>query len=264
MKIGQDPWDSGDPYELFMGRWSRIIAPEFVRWLSIPTDRSWLDIGCGTGSLSKTILALASPARVLALDQSPRFIAHSRRMIDDPRVHFEVGTASKISAPTASFDVIVSGLVLNFVPDPFQAVNEMRRVALRDGMVAAYVWDYAQGMEMLRYFWDAAIALNPNARELDEGLRFPICHPERLEQLFMKAGLGEVEIRAIEKKTVFKDFDDFWLPFLGRQGPAPGYVASLGAEGRVNLENALRERLPISNDGSIELRAQAWAVRGRN
>ncbi len=264
MKIGEDPWDRGDPYELFMGRWSRLIAPEFIHWLEMPSDRSWLDIGCGTGSLSKTILALASPARILALDLSASFIQTARRTIDDPRVNFEVGTASRIPAATNSFDAVVSGLMLNFVPDPIQAVNEMRRVGRRGGVIAAYVWDYAQGMEMLRYFWDAAIALDPIVKGLDEGLRFPICQPERLEQLFMKAGPREIEVQAIEIKTVFKDFDDYWLPFLGGQGPAPGYVASLESERREDLKKALHGRLPIFEDGSIALQARAWAVRGRN
>ena len=264
MNIGEDPWDSGDPYEFFMGRWSRLIAPEFIRWLSMPSDRSWLDIGCGTGSLSKTILALASPAWILALDLSASFIQTAMRTIDDPRVNFEVGTASRIPVPTKSFEIIVSGLVLNFVPDAIRALNEMKRVGRRDGVIAAYVWDYAKGMEMLRYFWDAAVALTPSARELDEGRRFPICHPDRLERLFMKAGLREVDIQAIDIKTEFKDFDDYWQPFLGGQGPAPGYVAGLESEERMELENTLRERLPISEDGSIELQARAWAVKGRN
>jgi len=119
-------------------------------------------------------------------------------------------------------------------------------------------------MEMLRYFWDAAIELNPSARELDEGLRFPICQPEALGQLFMKAGLGEIEARAIQVETLFRDFDDYWSPFLGGVGPAPGYVANLESARRVDLENALRDRLPISEEGSIALQARAWAVRGWN
>jgi ubiquinone/menaquinone biosynthesis C-methylase UbiE len=176
VNIGEDSWNRGDPYELFMGRWSRVLAPEFIHWLSVPSDRRWLDLGCGTGSLSKTILALASPSQILALDLSTRFIETARRTIADPRVNFEVGIASMLPLSANTFDVVASGLVLNFVPDPVRAVNEMRRVGLQDGVIAAYVWDYAQGMEMLRYFWDVAIALDPSARELDEGQRFPICH----------------------------------------------------------------------------------------
>jgi SAM-dependent methyltransferase len=264
MKIGEDPWDSGDPYELFMGRWSRVIALEFIHWLSMPLGLSWLDIGCGTGALSRTILALTSPAHILAIDPSSRFIEYARRSIDDPRINFEVGTANFIPAPADSFDAIVSGLVLNFVPDPIQAMKEMRRVCRRDGVIAAYVWDYAQGMEMLHYFWDAAVALDPGANELDEGWRFPICQPEALGQLFMNAGLEEIEVQAIDVRTVFRDFNDYWMPFFGGVGPAPGYVSSLEPERRLNLENALRERLPVSDDGSIELQARALAVRGRN
>ena len=115
---------------------------------------------------------------------------------------------------------------------------------------------------MVRHFWDAAIALDPNASELDQGRRFPICHPEALSQLFKSAGLQNVEVRPIEVSTVFRDFDDYWSPFLGGQGPAPGYLMSLSDERRATLREKIRAELPISADGSIPLVARAWAVRG--
>jgi uncharacterized protein YbjT (DUF2867 family) len=117
-------------------------------------------------------------------------------------------------------------------------------------------------MQFMRHFWDAAAALDPAAAELDEGRRFPICWPEALEQLFQAARLKAVEVRPIEIATDFRDFDDFWSPFLGGQGPAPGYVMSLSEERRAALRERIRARLPSSANGSIPLVARAWAVRG--
>jgi SAM-dependent methyltransferase len=127
---------------------------------------------------------------------------------------------------------VVSGLVLNFVPDPALAAREMTRVARPGGRVAAYVWDYAGRMELIRHFWDAAAALDPAAAELDEGRRFGLCQPEPLGRLFRDAGLADVGVRPIEVATRFRDFDDYWDPFLGGQGPAPGYAMSLDEPGR--------------------------------
>jgi hypothetical protein len=152
---------------------------------------------------------------------------------------------------------------VNFVPDPGRAVAEMARVARAGATVAAYVWDYAGKMELMRYFWDTAAALDPDAAERDEGRRFPLCRPEPLAALFRGAALREVETRPIDVPTVFRDFDDYWTPFLGGQGPAPGYAMSLDEERRAALRERLRARLPIEPDGSIRLIARAWAVRGR-
>ncbi len=130
------------------------------------------------------------------------------------------------------------------------------------GTVAAYVWDYAGQMQLMRYFWDAAVALDPAASHLDEGQRFPLCQPEPLMQLFRAAGLREVEVRLIDIPTAFRDFEDYWSPFLGGQGPAPSYTMSLSEERRSALRERLRATLPMAADGSIHLIAGAWAVRG--
>ncbi len=141
-------------------------------------------------------------------------------------------------------------------------VAEMHRAVRQGGRVALYVWDYAGKMEFMRYFWEAASDLDPAARALDEGARFPICHPGRLAALFEDAGLNQVETRPIDLATRFFGFDDYWLPFLGGQGPAPGYTASLSEEARAALRERLRSVLPVQRDGSIHLTARAWAVRG--
>ena len=139
----------------------------------------------------------------------------------------------------------------------------MARVVRSGGVVAAYVWDYAKQMELMRYFWDSAVALDPAADELDEGHRFPVCQPEPLAELFAQAGLHRVEVRPIDVPTVFRDFHDYWSPFLGGQAPAPGYAMSLSEERRSMLRDRIRSKLPIAKDGSIHLIARAWAVRWR-
>ena len=257
-----DAWDSGDAYEPYVGRWSRLVAREFLRWLAVPSGGIWLDVGCGTGALAETILALTAPTEVVGVDPSSAYVASALGRVDDPRVRFELGDAQNLRQASASFGAVVSGLVLNFVPEPERAVSEMVRVARPSGVVAAYVWDYAEGMQMMRYFWDAAGALDPRARELDEGRRFPLCKPGPLTELFETSGLEDVEVRAIDVPTVFRDFDDYWTPFLGGQAPAPGYAMSLGKEQRAALRERIRASLPTSRHGEHHLLARAWAVRG--
>ncbi len=258
----KDFWASADDYEAYVGRWSRLVAREFLKWLAIPAGSQWLDVGCGTGVLSHVILQFADPARVQGIDRSESFVGFATEHVQDTRVQFEVRDAETLMADSGTFDAAVSGLVLNFVAQPDRAVAEMRRVTRSGGVVAAYVWDYAGGMQMMRHFWDAAIALDPKASELDQGRRFPICHPSALSQLFGSAGLHDVEVRPIEVPTVFRDFDDYWSPFLGGQGPAPSYLMSLRDEPRAALRERIRAGLPQVPDGSISLVARAWAVRG--
>lgn len=258
----RDTWEQGDRYEGYIGRWSRPVARQFLAWLAEPPCREWLDVGCGTGALTETILAAAAPRAVTGVDPSVGFIEVARRRVADPRASFEVGDAQALPIDTAAVDAVVSGLALNFVPDPAGAVAEMRRVARPRAAVAAYVWDYADGMELIRFFWDEAVALNPLAAALDEGTRFPLCRPEALRGLFAGAELREIETTSLVVPAVLRDFDDYWRPFLGGQGPAPGYVMSLEAGEREQLRERLQRRLPRA-DGSIQLSARAWAVRGR-
>jgi SAM-dependent methyltransferase len=228
----------------------------------VPPGSRWLDVGCGTGALTQEIVEHAAPREVVGIDPSASYVAFARDRLNDARARFEVGDAQALQAPPATYDVAVAGLVLNFVPQPEKAVAEMARVVRPGGTVAAYVWDYAEGMQMMRHFWDAAGALDPRAQELDEGKRFPLCKPEPLRRLFRTAGLEEVEVDAIEVPTDFQDFDDYWSPFLGGQAPAPSYAMSLSEEHRAALREQIRANLPTDQEGGIHLIARAWAVRG--
>jgi SAM-dependent methyltransferase len=254
-----DTWERGSPYERYVGRWSRQVAPLFLSWLDVPRGRRWLDVGCGTGALSAAILDRWSPSSVTGIDPSEGFLATARENLGE-RAALHQGTATAIPLGDASVDVVVSGLVLNFVPDQQAALHEMARVAGRGGTIGAYVWDYAGRMELMRCFWDAAVELDPAAAKLDEGVRFPSCRREALEQLFAAAGLENVEVRAIDIPTLFADFDDYWQPFLGGQGPAPAYAMSLDETARARLRGRIEKRLD-SSGGPISLTARAWAAR---
>jgi SAM-dependent methyltransferase len=202
-------------------------------------------------------------ASIVAVDTSADYVAFARRRIPDGRVDFHVADATALPCPDSTVDAAVSGLVLNFVGQPQRMVAEMARAVRPAGVVAAYVWDYAGGMQLIRRFWDAATAFDPGALELDEGRRFPICHPGPLSAAWVLEGLRDVEVRPIDVPTRFRDFDDYWQPFLGGQGPAPAYAMSLTEQRRAALRERLRAALPAAPDGSIDLVARAWAVRGR-
>ncbi|WP_270934392.1 class I SAM-dependent methyltransferase [Falsiroseomonas oryzae] len=256
-------WAAGEAYEPYVGRWSRRLAPEFLAWLDVPDGARWLDVGCGTGALTAAILDGHAPAAVLGVDPSEGFLAFARRRVGDPRAAFRQGDAQALPVPDAEFDAAVSGLVLNFVPDQPRAAGEMRRAARPGGTVAAYVWDYAEGMQMMRRFWDAAAVLDPaGAGGRDEALRFPLCRPDPLRGLFEAAGMRGVAVEPIVVPTVFRDFDDYWSPFLAGGAPAPAYCLSLDEDRRAALRGRLRATLPTAPDGSIALTARAWAVRG--
>lgn len=261
-KTPDDPWLSGDPYERYMGRWSRQTAPRFVAWLGLPAAQRWLDVGCGTGALCTAILAHAAPSSVVGVEPSQGFLDKARLQLAD-RADLRRGSAAALPLEDGAVDATVSGLMLNFAPDAPAALAEMTRVTARGGTVAAYVWDYAGGMQLIRHFWDAAVALDPLAAAFDEGVRFPLCQPRPLADLFARAGLADVEVAALDIDTPFTGFDDFWQPFLGGQGPAPGYAMGLDEAARARLCTALRDRLPMQADGTLALTARAWAARGR-
>jgi SAM-dependent methyltransferase len=262
MPDADDRWAAGATYEQFMGRWSRLLAPLFVSWLRARANAHWLDVGCGTGALSGAICSKAEPASVVGCDPSESFVRHAREHETDPRLCFVVASGGSLPARPGGFDNVTSAFALNFIPEPEAAIDEMRRVAARGGVVSACVWDYSDRMEFLRHFWDCASAMDAGARGFDEGVRFPICRREPLEKLFLDSRLSQVLCEPIDITTRFTNFADFWTPFLGGTGPAPSYVASLGSEQRTALANRLERALPREPDGSISLVARAWAVRG--
>lgn len=257
-----DIFGNARAYEGYVGRWSHFVAQHFVKWLDIAPLSTWLDVGAGTGILTRIILEQASPTKVLGVDLSPDYIDFARQHVRDERAEFVVGDADNIAIDSPPFDAAVAGLVLNFVASPEAAVKGIIHALKPGGLAAAYVWDYGGKMEMMRHFWDAAIKVDPAAREVDAGQRFAICKPDNLRALFQSLNLNAVDVIPIDIPTPFKNFDDFWLPFLGAQGSVSKYLRGLSDETKGAVRDQLKEQLPTAADGSITLVARAWAVKG--
>lgn len=255
-------WTQGALYESYVGRWSRLVAREFLQWLDVRQNKRWLDVGCGTGVITQTILETVAPEAVVGIDRSEQIVAYAHERVNDARAQFRVGDAQELKAERGAFDAVVSGLVINFVASPERMVTEMARACRLSGRVGLYVWDYAGEMQLMRHFWDAATELDPAANGLDEAVRSPVANPKRLWNLFLDAGLNDVVTRAIDVPTHFENFDDYWNPFLSGQAPAPHYAMSLSEEKRAALRERIRAQLPHNADGSIDLIARAWAVKG--
>ncbi|SYZ74776.1 putative methyltransferase, S-Adenosyl-L-methionine (SAM)-MTase protein [Candidatus Zixiibacteriota bacterium] len=258
----RDSWKSAEAYEYFMGRWSRLAARSFLNWLAPAHGMRWLDVGCGSGALSEAILNQCAAAQLTAVDRSDEFVARVQERLGK-LVHCLVGDAAALPMERTSVDYAVSGLVLNFISEPVEALAEMKRVIAPAGIAAVYVWDYAGIMEFLNAFWDTAVALDPHASGRHERYRFPDANPDSLRGMFDEAGYRDIESAPIEIETHFGNFEDYWNPFLGGQGPAPSYLASLDESHRQKIRESLKDSLPIQPDGSISLRARAWAVKGR-
>jgi len=256
-----DAWGAGPNYEQYMCRWSREIAREFVAGLDPPAGLDWLDVGCGTGALSATILERCAPRSVLGVDQSEGFVEHARSLAPDARARFAVAGASALPCSDGSIDVVTSALAYNFFPDRPGALAEMQRVVRPGGTVSLYVWDYpGGGMGFMDAFWRAAVATNAAAEAHVERGRFSFCTPDGLLGEFRRAGLEGAEVRTIEVISHFEDFEDFWRPFTLGTGPAPGYCMSLDEAERRRLRENLESDL---GGGGIEFPARAWAVRVR-
>lgn len=255
-------FSEGDAYERFMGRWSRDLAPLLVRFAGVRDGDAVLDIGSGTGALAAAVAVAAPSSSVLGIEPSAPYVAFARARHGSDHVRFEVGDAQRLQLKDSTFDRTLSLLVLNFIPDAGKATGEMIRVTRRGGTVTAAVWDYGQGMEMLRIFWDEAVALDPGKDALDER-HMPLCRSGELAALWQRHGLVDVLEEPLTISTRFSSFEDYWSPFLARQGPAGAFVAGLSADEREQLRLRLRRRLlGRGPDHPLVLRARAWAVRG--
>jgi len=255
-------FSEAEAYERFMGRWSRRLAPLFVQFADVRDGDAVLDVGCGTGVLALHVAAEAPSSRITGIEPSAAYSNFARTRAPATKVKFEVGDAQQLRFSDSSFDRTLSMLVINFIPDRAKALREMIRVTRPGGVVAAAVWDYAEGMEMLRIFWDEAVARDPSVASRDER-HMPLSRKGELEAFWHENGLLDVEEQPLTIRLEFSSFDDFWTPFLAGQGPAGAHVASLSAAQRAGLQSRLRRRLLATGpDQPLTLTARAWAVKG--
>jgi SAM-dependent methyltransferase len=250
---------SVDAYELHVGRYGRSLSSAFLDFVDPPRSVRILEVGCGPGALTSALADRLGPDQVAAVDPSDSFAEACRSRL--PGVDVRVAGAERLPFEDGGFDGVLSQLVINFLEDAEVGVAEMIRVSGPGATVAACVWDYTAAMTMLRAFWDAAIATDPAAEELDEGRRMPYCNPDDLAALWRGAGLEEVATVPLVARAAYRDFEDFWSPFPLGVAPSGAYCASLPAAGQARLKRACYERLG-SPEGPFELDARAWAVSG--
>jgi ubiquinone/menaquinone biosynthesis C-methylase UbiE len=249
-------------YERFMGRWSRLLAPEFIAFAGVKNGDRVLDVGTGTGSAASAVEVRMPASQIVGVDPSPGFIAYAQKNAKSNRAHYEVGDAQGLKFRDGSFDNTLALLVMNFIPDHNKAVAEMRRVTRPGGLVSACVWDYNAGMQSLRFFWDEAVALDPAIEPKDER-HMKLSHQGQLAGLWKNAGLVNVHEKPLTIDQAFASFDDYWGPFTKGAGPGGAYVVSLPEGRRQQLEMRLRTRvLGDRRDGTFTLKAKAWCVRG--
>ena len=262
MSAQPDIFAESDAYERFMGRWSRPLAGKFVTFTGVAAGNAVLDVGSGTGALSFAVAESVPTSRVTGVDFSAAYVRFAQSRAKSDRVRFVQGDAQALQLPDASFDRTLSLLVMNFIPDPPKALREMIRVTKPGGIVSAAIWDYGEGMEMLRVFWDEAVALDPSIEKRDER-HMPLCRSGELAALWRTSGLHEVVEQPLTVDLAFTSFEDYWQPFLGGQGPAGAYAAKLPEPARAALAARLRNRLlPNGKSGAFTLKGRAWAVKG--
>jgi SAM-dependent methyltransferase len=251
---------AAEAYDRYIGRYGPGLAKALCDAAAVRAQQRALDVGCGPGALTSELVGRLGAAGVAAADPSAPFVEACR--VRHPGVRVERAPAEALPFADGEFDVALAQLVVNFMTDPLAGVREMGRVTRPGGTVAAAVWDYAGEMTLLRHFWDAAVALDPAAGDVDEGRTMPFCTANTLGDLWAEAGLEQVSVGEAVVDADYQSLDDLWQPLESGVGPAGAYVALLEPSQRAALREELGRRLGIG-DAPFRLAARAWIATGR-
>jgi SAM-dependent methyltransferase len=248
-------------YDRFVGRYSTALARAMCDAAGVRPGQRALDVGCGSGALVAALADVLGAENVAGIDPSEPFVEQARVRASGAQI--VLGSAESLPFSDGEFDTTLSQLVVNFLSDPEQGLREMRRVTRAGGTVAGCVWDYGGEMTMLRAFWEAAVAVDPDgAGPLVEAHTMRFARPDELAALWRGAGLDHVDVTPIVVEASYADFEDLWAPFPTGVGPAGSYAASLAPDGQAALRDEFARRLGRP-DGPFSLSARAWCALGR-
>jgi ubiquinone/menaquinone biosynthesis C-methylase UbiE len=252
---------AADMYERFVGRYAPALSAALIEAVGIEPGDRLLDVGCGPGGLAAGLAEVVGAENVCAVDPSEPFVAICRARL--PGADVRIAAAEELPFEDDSFDGAFAQLVVNFMSDAELGVGEMKRVVKPGGAVAVCTWDYADGMTMLRAYWDAAREVAPDeARQVDEGATMRYSTLEELTGLLREVRLSGVDGGELWVTAQYEDIDDLWAPFPSGIGPAGAFCAALDPERREALRTAFARRLRDPT-GPFELRARAWYAVGR-
>jgi SAM-dependent methyltransferase len=245
---------AADAYDRFMGRYSMPLAPQLAEFARVVAGQVVLDVGCGPGALTGELVRRLGPAAVSAVDPSEPFVAAAKERY--PGVSVQRAEAEQLPFADQTFDAALAQLVVHFMADPVAGLGEMGRVTRKGGVVAACVWDHAGGRGPLSVLWEAAHELDPG---MEDESQFAGAREGHLAQLFLEAGLHQIEESVLTVDVEHPSFDEWWEPFTLGVGPAGAYTAGLDAKRRAQLRERCRDMLPPA---PFLLTARAWAARG--
>ena len=246
-------------YDRFVGRYSPGLARAMCNETGVRPGQRALDVGCGSGALVVALAVILGEENVAGVDPSEPFVEAARAKV--PGAQLAVAAAESLPFEDGKFDATLSQLVVNFMSDPVAGLREMARVTRPGGVVAGCVWDYEGGMTMLRTFWEAAAALDPEQalpRMEQHTMRFS--RPDELGELWHSSLTG-VTVSAVDVEASYENFDDLWSPFPTGVGPAGAFAASLDADAQERLRDEFRRRLGEPT-GPFTLSARAWCAVG--
>lgn len=256
-------FEDGDAYDRYMGRWSRAIGERFLEWLDPPRNCQWLDVGCGTGAFTQLIIDRAAPGKVIGVDPSPAQVEHSKRKVPAPQADFRAGSALDLPFGAGEFDVVVSALVIHFLPDRSKGLREMLRVTRPGGIVGGYTWRRSSTINDAPY-GPLARGVTDIVGDVMLSPTVPEAMPDGLLATLTEAGYRNIDVTTIEASQTFRDFEDYWTSQTGTfPHPVAKSAAALSGHERDRLRDMVRTALPAAADGTITYSARCTAFKAR-